>query len=235
MTHDRSLVGAYVLGALDDAERRAFDEHLTGCAECRREVAELEEVTDVLGEVPPEALLYGPPDDDAVLDRTLDRLRAEQGTRDRSRRLYALAAGIVVLAGVAVGGVMVGRASVDAPPPVALPSATATATATPQPPGTLRGTTVDAASNVRLTASVVPVANWVKVTAAVAGIPQGENCRLVIVGRDGSREVAGGWIVSEKGAATGTTLDGTAALDVRQVARVEIVNTSGRTFASLPL
>ncbi|GIG61105.1 hypothetical protein Lfu02_54770 [Longispora fulva] len=231
MTHDRSLAGAYVLGALDDDERRAFDDHLTGCAGCRREVAELEEVRDVLGEVPPEALLYGPPDDHAVLDRVLGRLRAEQGARDRSRRLYALAAGIVVLAGVAVGGVLAGRASVDVPPPVALPSATATA----QPPGTLRGTTVDPTSNVRLTASVVPVAHWVKVTAAVTGIPLGENCRLVIVGKDGSREVAGGWIVSEKGAAGGTTLEGTAALDAGQVARVEIVNTSGRTFASLPL
>ncbi|MGY0235515.1 anti-sigma factor family protein [Longispora urticae] len=232
MTHDRSLLGAYVLGALDDGERAGVDEHLTGCEECRREVRELEEVRDVLGEVPPEALLYGPPDDDAVLDRTLGQLRAEQGTRARSRRLYALAAGIVVLAGVAVGGVVIGRATAPGAPPVAVQP---TATAAVQPPGTRRGTTVDAVSNVRLTASVVPVANWVKVVVAVAGVPQGENCRIVLVGRDGTREIAGGWIVGEKGASGGTTLEGTAALDVRDVAKVEIVNTSGRTFASLNL
>jgi anti-sigma-K factor RskA len=32
---------AYLLGALDDMERTAFEEHLEGCAACREEVAEL--------------------------------------------------------------------------------------------------------------------------------------------------------------------------------------------------
>ena len=32
---------AYVLGALPGAERHAFEEHLEGCADCRRAVAEL--------------------------------------------------------------------------------------------------------------------------------------------------------------------------------------------------
>jgi len=32
---------AYLLGALDDTERAAFEEHLEGCSECREEVAEL--------------------------------------------------------------------------------------------------------------------------------------------------------------------------------------------------
>jgi anti-sigma-K factor RskA len=33
--------GAYVLGALDDAERAAFEEHLAGCPACREEVDDL--------------------------------------------------------------------------------------------------------------------------------------------------------------------------------------------------
>ena len=36
-THDRETLGAYALGVLDDAEVRAVDAHLTGCADCRRE------------------------------------------------------------------------------------------------------------------------------------------------------------------------------------------------------
>ena len=36
-----SLVGAYAVDALDDAERARFEEHLATCAECRAEVASL--------------------------------------------------------------------------------------------------------------------------------------------------------------------------------------------------
>ena len=41
--HERwsDATGAYVLGALDDAERAAFEEHLAGCPACRAEVEEL--------------------------------------------------------------------------------------------------------------------------------------------------------------------------------------------------
>ena len=31
----RDEVGAYLLGALSDAERAAFEQHLAGCADCR--------------------------------------------------------------------------------------------------------------------------------------------------------------------------------------------------------
>ena len=35
-----SLVGAYAVDALDDAERARFEQHLAACAECRAEVDE---------------------------------------------------------------------------------------------------------------------------------------------------------------------------------------------------
>jgi anti-sigma-K factor RskA len=44
-----TLTGAYVCDALDDAERAAFEEHLSACPECTQEVAELREVTALLG------------------------------------------------------------------------------------------------------------------------------------------------------------------------------------------
>jgi anti-sigma-K factor RskA len=40
-----SLAGAYVLDAVDDIERAAFDRHLRGCTSCTAEVAELRETT----------------------------------------------------------------------------------------------------------------------------------------------------------------------------------------------
>jgi anti-sigma-K factor RskA len=39
--HWHDATGAYVLGALDDTERAAFEEHLAGCPACREEVAQL--------------------------------------------------------------------------------------------------------------------------------------------------------------------------------------------------
>jgi anti-sigma-K factor RskA len=44
----REEIGAYLLGALTDAERQAFEEHLEVCAECREEVERLRPAAEVL-------------------------------------------------------------------------------------------------------------------------------------------------------------------------------------------
>jgi len=41
-------VGAYLLGALNDLERQAFERHLRGCRECQEEVARLRPAADAL-------------------------------------------------------------------------------------------------------------------------------------------------------------------------------------------
>jgi anti-sigma-K factor RskA len=48
--HERwqDATGAYVLGALDEAELGAFEEHLAGCPACREEVAELRPAVQAL-------------------------------------------------------------------------------------------------------------------------------------------------------------------------------------------
>jgi hypothetical protein len=44
----RDDIGAYLLGALNDIERQAFERHLRGCPECRDEVERLRPAADVL-------------------------------------------------------------------------------------------------------------------------------------------------------------------------------------------
>jgi predicted anti-sigma-YlaC factor YlaD len=44
----REEVGAYLLGALTDPEREAFEAHLADCAECRNEVERLRPAADLL-------------------------------------------------------------------------------------------------------------------------------------------------------------------------------------------
>jgi anti-sigma-K factor RskA len=44
----REEIGAYLLGALTDLERQAFERHLAGCTECREEVERLRPAAEVL-------------------------------------------------------------------------------------------------------------------------------------------------------------------------------------------
>jgi hypothetical protein len=44
----RDEIGAYLLGALTDLERQAFERHMAGCAECRDELERLRPAAEVL-------------------------------------------------------------------------------------------------------------------------------------------------------------------------------------------
>ena len=53
-----ALSGAYVVDALDDAERALFEKHLPGCVDCQNEVASLREATALMAD---DAALTPPP------------------------------------------------------------------------------------------------------------------------------------------------------------------------------
>jgi Putative zinc-finger len=232
--HGSRLLGAYVLGTLDPTERNDLDSHLANCAECTAELTGLEAVRDMLDEVPPEALLHGPPDADLVLQRTLRQIRTEAPQAGWRRRTLAVAVAAAVLAGAGAAGVLVGRGTAPAGKPTAAAS-TPAGPASPLPSGLRVATTVDPRTHVRLTASVTPASGWVRVNAAINGIPAGQDCRLIVLGRDGQREVAGGWVVSAVGARDGTDLDGSAAVAPGNVVAVQVVNTAGHVFVTLPI
>jgi hypothetical protein len=231
--HDAQLLGAYVLETLDPDERRDVDAHLAECEICRADVVELEAVKDVLEDIPREALLHGPPDADLVLQRTLRQVREEVSGATRRRWMPAVAAAAVLLAGALGGGVALGRGT--APEQVAQVPPAPAPTVSPLPPKTFVGTKVEASTGVTMTARVTPAAGWVRLNATVDGIPAGEDCRLVVVGSGGEREIAGGWIVSPQGEQNGTNLDGSAAVAIDDVVAVEVQNTAGKTFVTLPL
>ncbi|KAA2250924.1 anti-sigma factor [Solihabitans fulvus] len=234
--HETIELGAYALGVLAEDERRAVEEHLAGCEQCRAELAELTEMQAALGEVPPELFLDGPPDGgDLLLQRTLREVRGERTSVGRRRATLlgvAAAAAVVVALGA---GIMIGNAgdtgssgavAVSQQPPPTNPS---------PPAGTRVGTNTDSTTNVRLSVTVTPAVGWVRVNAAVTGIPAGERCRLVVVAKDGTREVAGSWLVSEKGAKEGSTLDGSALIAPGDVASVQVENVDGKRFVSTQL
>ncbi|MFC7545792.1 anti-sigma factor family protein [Plantactinospora sp. GCM10030261] len=233
--HEPYLLGAYVVGILDDAERHEVDDHLAGCEPCRREVTELRETREALDGLPPEALSDATPDADLVLARTLRQIRSESTSAVRRRQTLVAAAASVVVALAVGAGLALGRGTgSDSPPTAVGPSASPTVP-TPEPTGVRAGTVVDPDTNTRLTASVTPFVGWVRVNASVASIPAGEDCRLVVVSRTGARENAAGWVVSKAGEADGVNLDGSVAVAPADVVALEVRNTSGRVFVTLPL
>jgi hypothetical protein len=231
--HDLGSLGVYVLGGLDEPDRRSVEEHLAGCEDCRRERADLELIRADLEEVPPEAFLHGPPEGgDLLLQRTLRQVRRESARRAAQRGGLVAAAAAVVVAVALAGGVILGRGQERPSSPVARPAPSALPT---PPAGTRVGSAVDPTTGARMTAKVVPAAGWVRVNAAVGGIPEGQKCRLWVVARDGTRQLAGSWQVSTLGARDGVSLDGSALVAPVDVAAVHVDNVDGRPFVTVPL
>jgi anti-sigma-K factor RskA len=116
-----ALSGAYVVDALDDAERAAFEEHLPGCHDCESEVASLREAAAMLADdaamTPPASLranvLAGirtvrplPPEVEGSAESSEHEAVAEVVPLRRHRfRMANLAAAAVILAVVGFAAV----------------------------------------------------------------------------------------------------------------------------------
>jgi hypothetical protein len=228
---DHADIDSYVADELTPNEIRAVEEHLDTCTECREEAAVLRELQQLLADMPPEVLLDGPPDDaDLLLQRTLRQVRTESSAVEGRRRYLAAAAAAAVAAVALVGGVLVGRVTLGEQTDIAAAPPASTQPAAPVQPGTRYASALDPGTGARLTAAITPAAGWVRVNVAVTGIPAGQRCQLIVIGKDGSREMAGGWLVSEQGANGGTTLDGSALIAPDDVAGVAVQNTDGKQF-----
>lgn len=73
----RDLLGAYALGAVDQAERQRVEAHLEGCAACRRELAQLREAA---------AMLPSPPrPSDELWERIVAEVRAAEEEQEHDQ------------------------------------------------------------------------------------------------------------------------------------------------------
>ena len=224
LSDNHADIDGYVIGELDPERARVVEEHLARCPGCREEVRSLREVQRLLASVPMEAMLDGPPDDaDLLLQRTLREVRNEESGTTGRRMTWAAAAAVVAVAALCVG-VLVGWTTADSqqvasPAPGASPA--------PMRPGTRFVTAQDPDTGARLTVRLVPAPGWVRLNAAVSGIPAGQACHLVLIGQNGDRETAGGWLVSARAATKGVTLDGAALMDPAKVSMVVVESTNG--------
>lgn len=218
----RICLGAYVLGALDPAERGRVDAHLAECVSCRDELASFAALPGLLSrasiadvELAPTA----PPPE--LLQRLLTAVATERRHGRRVRWLSAVAAGAVVVAAGTVAGVAL----------------TSTHDATPAAAATFTGT--NAQHNLSASVTEWPK-NWgaaleVRVTGVVGGStsgPYADKCQLLAVAADGTKDVAGSWAATSSGK---ITAQGATSMTPAQIAWFEIVRSDGEMLVKIPV
>lgn len=217
----RLSLGAYLLGALDPAERAATETHLAGCAACREELAGMAGLPGLLGRLSTEeaAAAGAPPDAAAasgqlVLHRTLTELTRHR-RRQRRRGLSAAAAAVLIAAaGTAAAGTVL---STDGDRTAAAVGTTITAT--------------DPGTHVRATATLRGEPAGTAIALRLADVTPGLHCQLIAVAADGRREVAGSWRVAYQGQAD---VAGTTAIPAGELAALQVVTSSGTRLVTLP-
>jgi hypothetical protein len=199
----RVSLGVYVLGAIDPADRAQVDAHLTTCRDCRDELAGLAGLPALLsrvsaeeafalasveepsadaktgGQAPPPELLA------SVIDLTAARRRRRRW-RDAS---VGVAAALIVAIGV-FGGLRLGGGTT--PPPAA---------SGVNYPGQANGpwrTVTTSASGMSASVAYRSMGWGTQLAVKVNGIPIGTSCQLWVIGADGSRTLAGGWVTDNK-------------------------------------
>jgi predicted anti-sigma-YlaC factor YlaD len=211
----RICLGAYVLGALDPADRSRVDAHLAECDGCRDELASFAALPGLLSrasiaevEVVPEPLRP------ELLQRLLAAVAHDRRRERRVRWVGATAAAAVVVAAASVTGVAVSSSNHSTPKGI---TATGTNVAT------------------GLTASVIEqpkgwgAALEVHLTGALNSYV--DRCQLVVVGKDGTRDVAASWAATPSGK---IVADGATFLAPSQIKQFDIVGSDGENLVTVP-
>jgi hypothetical protein len=181
----RHLLGVYIVGAIDPAERSLVDDHLMGCQTCRDELAGLAGLPAMLSRVPaPDverlSLELGPGDDDPPPPGELLNSLLRQVSVRRRSRLWRGAITVAAAAAVAAAGA---TAAVE----LARPAAQAGST--------------EVASGVNGRTGVAAVVDYAKtpwgsttMRVQVTGIQLGTTCKFWVMATNG-KAYAGSWTV----------------------------------------
>jgi predicted anti-sigma-YlaC factor YlaD len=218
-------LGVYLLGALDADERAGVEAHLDTCPTCRAELDELAALPSLLEQLSlADFDVETPEASEDLFHRVATRVRAEHAGREaadrrRYRRLTAVAAAVVIVAGSVAGGLAIARHGGHA----------------------RQGGTVSAATDISRTGSHGRVRMRVELAAQtsgtslqvdVAGLPEDEHCRLIAIARNGQRDVAGRWSATYQGDAqqTGSTM-----IPLSQISQLVLQGTGGSTLVTVPI
>ncbi|GIE93378.1 zf-HC2 domain-containing protein [Paractinoplanes rishiriensis] len=102
-------VASYALGVLDERDAARFEDHLIECPRCAFELESFVQVADLLADVDAGSVIAAEESrqDGVVLQKMLGEVKVER-RRANSRRLYSLAAAVVVFAMLSIGALFAG-------------------------------------------------------------------------------------------------------------------------------
>lgn len=207
---------AYVMGSLSSSERRDYEAHLAGCADCRAAVNELSGMPALLALLGPddvtamEAQAAEPP----VPSRILDSLLASVGARRKRSRVVSWSLGLAAAAAVllAIATLVAVRPVADEPD---IPAGTSFAMAHVVP-STFEAT---------FTLTELAWGTLIEMSCSYADSPDDpdddiDTLALVVVARDGTETLLATWI-----ARAGETAHPSAstALPIEEIGAVKIV------------
>jgi hypothetical protein len=110
MTQEKHYdVASYALGVLDERDAARFEDHLIECPRCAFELESFVQVADLLADVDADAVIAAEETrrDGVVLQKMFGEVRVER-RRASSRRLYSLAAAVVIFAMLSIGALFAG-------------------------------------------------------------------------------------------------------------------------------
>jgi anti-sigma factor RsiW len=218
-------VGAYSMGLLEEQDRRAFEDHLAGCASCSADLAELSPMAALLKGVEP-AGAAGQQADGTNVTQLISRRATRQRQRQRWQAAVGAAAGIVLIGGGIGIGVAASQHAGPGAPAVAIP-------------GQLHSA-VNPGTGVTGTVGLLAKAWGTQVTLDLSKVHGPVECQLVAVSRTGERRVVMSWLVPAPGDGVPghpahLVIQGGAAIPRGDLARLDVNVVNGRTLLSIPV
>jgi hypothetical protein len=244
MTQEQHFdVAAYALGVLDERDSARFEDHLIDCAACAIELESLLPVVDVLADIDADSLVATEQSrrDGVVLRKMIGAVSTER-RKANSRRLFSLAAAVVVFAALSIGALFAGGQWLAPAPTIDAQSTQPTRPGgsnvldplPPDGPGIggldLKGERLggtDPRTSVRADVALQPKDWGTQVSFAVSNIKGPRTCRLVAVRTNGELEVLSTWTVGDKGWGTAAQpkpllLQAVTALPRNEIAHVQV-------------
>jgi anti-sigma factor RsiW len=225
-------IAAYILGALDEPDNTAFEEHLLDCPRCQLDLVELQDVPDLLDAVKHDApALLVPVPGPQVLTSLLEEASRSRLRRRRRQWVGAVAAAFLIVAAPAVTIVLTsGDPSPIASAPV---NVRIEPTETPPPaseePHVLNGVGGEMEANMTMLAQ-----EWgTQIDVNLRGAVGPRKCELVAVSSRGETQTVTNWTVPKGGRNEPLKLSGGTSFQPGDITRVEVRDDAGQVLLSL--
>jgi anti-sigma-K factor RskA len=217
----RQLLGVYVVGAIDPAERAQVDEHLPTCSACRDELAGLAGLPAMLSRVPAAevAQMAGSvsrlPENHEPSPELLDSLLRKVAGRRRTR-LWRGSAAVAAAAAIAAGG-----------------TAAAISLTASSAPAWSAASALNPANNVSAVVDFTTGSAGTDMRVRVSGIQPGTMCKFWILTKNGTRAAAGSWTVEPASYQTSPWYNSSASVSPSSVRGFQITS-AGKVLVTIP-